>query len=256
MNEVNINYVKDAIRAHATDSHPNECCGLIVAKGQKQEAVRCRNLSKDPRHNFLMSPEDYREAEKRGEVLMSYHSHHYEPPIATMADKTSAEKNELPCLICSWPADTWEIYTPTGWRAELKGRPFIYGVLDCYTLFQDYYREKLGVELPDIFRDEDWIKRGENLYLDNLEKNGFMKVNDLRQHDAVVMQLDAKVPNHIAVYLGDGMILHHPPGHLSGEHPYVAERGYYSLCTWGIFRHSALHDNTSQGLRGVSEDHG
>ena len=241
---VDIEAVKNFIRTHAEHCRPYECCGLIVRRGKHQEPLSCRNVSENPLHNFVMHPRDVVRAEELGKVLMSYHSHVEEGPQPSVEDKVNAEKNRLPMLIVSWPADSWELYTPCGFTLPLEGRPFVYGVVDCFTLLQDYYREKLGIELPDVPYHGKWWKEGGNLFIEHFAKNGFVEVHDgPREHDVLLMQNDTEpVVNHCAIYLGDGMMLHHAPGQLSGVHPYVADRGQYALATRHIIRHRRLLD--------------
>jgi proteasome lid subunit RPN8/RPN11 len=244
---------KDDIRAHAKECYPNECCGVIIADGEGQAVRRCRNASTEPAHNARTNAEDVRKAEDEGEILASYHSHVASSPEPSPADKTDSEKNQLPVVILSWPADIWAVYQPCGWRAELLGRPFVHGVLDCYTLIQDYYRQELDIELPDFERPDDWWTpaydserkaRGLpplDLYLDNFEKVGFVPAHGApRKHDVILMQVRSERPNHAAVYLGDGMMMHHLMGKLSCRHPYVTDRGAYALATRAVLRHRSL----------------
>jgi proteasome lid subunit RPN8/RPN11 len=249
---MNIYEGRDDIKAHAIESAPNECCGLIIKKGQHQTVIRCRNVSHTPEHTFQIDPKEYRAAEAEGEVLAVYHSHYAGSAVATDADKTVAEANKLPFLIYAHPADTWDIYTPCGWRAKLEGRPFVHGILDCYSLVRDYYHDMCGIELDDFYREDDWwmpvkdpvtgevIKEAQNLYMENAERQGFVRVNDLQVHDSILMMYNAPVVNHVAVLCEPGMILHHPPGHLSGRHPYIPRDGYFSDITFGIYRHKTL----------------
>jgi proteasome lid subunit RPN8/RPN11 len=230
---------KNLIRAHAGRVHPNECCGLLYKLGNKHGVICGRNIAEDPRHSFMLHPEDYQKAEDAGEILALYHSHVDQPPTPSDPDKMMAEKNNLPIIIVSWPADTWDLYEPAGWKAELIGRPFVYGVMDCWTLVQDYYKEKHGITLPD-FQYEPQFWKKENLIEESLPKHGFVRVSQLQEGDFLLMQLDTPMPSHCAVYVGDGMILHHPPNHLSGYHPYLTDRGYYAQATVGIWRHKQL----------------
>ena len=233
------NDIKAAIRSHAADDYPREACGFVVAVGNKQTAVRCRNVASDPHKFFRMNKEDMGTAEEQGEPVAYYHSHPNLPPIPSMADKTEAEKHKLPCIIVGWPTDAWDFYAPCGWRAELEGRPFVHGILDCLDLFRDYYDLELRIQIPDFEREDDWWKKGQNLYLDNFGKVGFRRVNDLKLHDGILMQIDSPVPNHIAVYLDGGEILHHVQGRLSCRQPYLADRGYYGRASYCVIRHES-----------------
>jgi cell wall-associated NlpC family hydrolase len=245
---IDIETSKNFIRSHAKGVYPLECCGLIIKKGEKQEVISCRNVAEKPRHSFVLPPADYAYAEDQGEILAVYHSHCEGSPEPTMADKAMAEANELPVITVSMCKqadgsfnDTWTVYKPTGWKPDLIGRPFVYGVLDCFTLIRDYYSEKLNIRLPDIAYAPDWSRRGQNLYTDHLPANGFVLVPaPLQEHDLILMRLSAQVPDHCAIYTGDGLMLHHPPEHLSGLHPYICAQGYYAKNTVGFYRHKSL----------------
>jgi proteasome lid subunit RPN8/RPN11 len=75
-------HVIDAIRRHAAEAYPDECCGaLIGANGSVAEAVPLPNSTDEARRRrFLVRPQDYRAAETRartaGAALVGfYHSH-------------------------------------------------------------------------------------------------------------------------------------------------------------------------------------
>jgi len=237
---IEIEESKNHIRTHARACSPYECCGLIVRNGQKQKVVCARNVAEDPRHSFFIAPEDVSAAYDVGEVLAVYHSHVAESPVATDGDRALAEMHKIPVVTYGVASDTWDVYKPTGWKPDMIGRPFVFGVLDCLTLVQDHYREKLAIEIPNFLRSPNFWKNGVDLFAEHLPKNGFVKMREIAENDVITMALDARVSNHCAVYIGDGMMLHHAPNHLSGVHPYVSDRGYYALATTGFWRHKSL----------------
>lgn len=253
---IDIDESKNYMVTHAKACYPNECCGLIVAKGNKQEVICGRNISDEPRHHFMLHPHDYGAAEDIGEILAIYHSHCEESPVINDADRTTSEKHELPIITIGITKKTdgefeepaWNIYKPTGWKHALENRPFVYGVLDCFTLLQDYYQEKLGIELPDLVYGGAWWNNID-IFGKRLHDFGFRKVRAPMEHDIIVMKLDGKYPNHVSIFVGDGMMLHHGPGHLSGFHPYICEQGYYSRCTTGFFRHVKLMESNDLTLK-------
>jgi proteasome lid subunit RPN8/RPN11 len=72
----------DQIIAHARETSPNECCGLVggTADGHAQTVYRARNLAADPAVTYEAAPEDLFAAQRamreRGEQLLAiYHSH-------------------------------------------------------------------------------------------------------------------------------------------------------------------------------------
>jgi cell wall-associated NlpC family hydrolase len=108
---------------------------------------------------------------------------------------------------------------------------------------RDWYALERGIDLPDFERFDEWWKRGMNLYLDNFGSAGFEDTNltdraDLKVGDALLMQVASPVPNHAAVYLGDGLILHHLQGRLSSRDVYG---GYWQKVTTQVLRHRDLH---------------
>jgi proteasome lid subunit RPN8/RPN11 len=71
----------DDIVAHARESVPGECCGLLLGQGAAiVRSVRAVNIAADPTRRFEIDPRDHiaarRDARGRGlAVLGFYHSH-------------------------------------------------------------------------------------------------------------------------------------------------------------------------------------
>ena len=83
----------------------------------------------------------------------------------------------------------------------------------------------------------DWWRHGQNLYLDNFAKAGFVQVQDLKKNDVILIQVASDVVNHAAVYLGENIIFHHVYGRLSCRAPYG---GFWLKNTRMVVRHSSL----------------
>lgn len=70
-----------AIVAHAREAAPDECCGVLLGRGDEiVEAVRARNVAEPATTRFLIDPKDHidarRDARTRGlDVVGFYHSH-------------------------------------------------------------------------------------------------------------------------------------------------------------------------------------
>lgn len=226
-----------AVRAHAEREAPREACGLAVVVKGRLRYVPCRNVAGEA--EFAIHPDDQAAAEDAGTVVAVCHSHVFIPPEPSEADRVMCEKTGLPWLIVNHPTGAHRVITPSGYRAPLIGRPFVHGALDCYSLCRDYYRETLGLDLPDYAREDDWWLKGGNLYLDHFAEAGFVEIDpgDLRAHDALLMQVASPVPNHAAIYLGDGLILQHCHGRLSSRDVYG---GYWRRVTVKALRHRSL----------------
>jgi proteasome lid subunit RPN8/RPN11 len=229
------------VRAHAATEAPRECCGVAVVIKGRLRYWPCRNIATEI-DRFEIEPDDYAAAEDLGEIVGICHSHVFLPPVPSDADKAMCEHSGVPWLIVNHPTGTHQIIEPSGYEAPLVGRQFTHGVLDCYQIIVDHYQRNLGIKLPYFARSEDWWLKGQNLYLDGFEKAGFVQVGDgthtdIRTHDVLVMQVASPVPNHAAIYLGDGVILQHLQGRLSSRDVYG---GYWSKHTSLVLRHQSL----------------
>ncbi|EFG7698477.1 hypothetical protein BMD42_005268, partial [Escherichia coli] len=80
-------------------------------------------------------------------------------------------------------------------------------------------------EPEEYFRmsPEDWLRNGQNLYLDNLEATGLYQVplSAAQPGDVLLCCFGSSVPNHAAIYCGDGELLHHIPEQLSKRERYT-----------------------------------
>lgn len=85
--------IADAIRAHGSETYPNECCGALYGReGVVAATYALPNTTEEgPRRRFLVRPQDYRDAEKRAteldaELLGFYHSHPDHPARPSQYD--------------------------------------------------------------------------------------------------------------------------------------------------------------------------
>lgn len=237
------NNIRKQIKAHAEDVFPREACGLIVDIGGTMNYIACRNIAKD-NETFILDPKDYLACEKIGTITALVHSHPNGTEQPSQADLVSCEACGLPWHIYATPLDKWGYCEPSGYKAPLLGRIFVHGILDCYTLIQDWYRENRGVELPDFERNHLWWNNGENIYVENFSKAGFYRVTEgTPQHgDVLLMQILSPVPNHGAIYLDGDILLHHLYNRVSTKEIWG---GYYRKHTTHILRYGTEEkDNT------------
>jgi proteasome lid subunit RPN8/RPN11 len=231
---------------HAASEAPRECCGLIVRQHDVEHPVyiACSNAAHRA-EDFVIDPRDYVRAEDTGDVIGIAHSHVYMPPAPTPADLTGIERTQLPWLIVNHPLGTWTVTRPSGYRAPLSGRRFVHGVHDCYGLVRDYYAEQ-GIALHDYPRTFGWWNEpeGPDLYRENFEREGFVEVPraTLREHDLILMRIRALRDNHMAVYLGGNVILHHLVAQLSRREVY---QEFYQRCTTAVLRHRDLFNGAT-----------
>lgn len=226
---------REAAKLWALQNMPSEACGLVIIEKGKEVFVPCKNVSEID-DQFEIDVHDYAEAEDRGDIVRIFHSHVYIGSRPSEADKVSCEASGLPWSIISVPNGDWTDFEPSGYRAPLVGRTWSHGVLDCYSLIRDYYKEVLNIEIPDFDRKFEWWLKGDNLYLENFEKAGFYEVSqkDIKNHDVVLMQIKSPVINHGGIYQDGEKLLHHLYKRLSGTEIYG---GYYLKHTAKVLRH-------------------
>lgn len=240
--------ILDHIFMHALAESPRECCGLIVECGDTSppgvtkvtysKYVPCRNLSDSPHEQFMLSPADWARAEDIGEIIAVVHSHPFANAEPSEADRVACEASGLPWLIVNPQTRQLVCLEPAGYVAELIGRPFSYGVHDCYSLVLDYYRREMGITLKHYLRNDryGWWKDGQNLYMERFAASGFVAVEEPEIGDVILMQVESPVPNHLGVYLGDNIMLHHLVNQLSRRDVYG---GYWQKHTVKFLRYIA-----------------
>lgn len=84
--------------------------------------------------------------------------------------------------------------------------------LDCFGVVVLFYKEILGIKLPDYTGyDGNWYRIGSDAVLtDKLNESAavWRSVGTPEKYDILVFKFSSKVPNHCAIYMGNGMMLH------------------------------------------------
>lgn len=205
---------------HAMREFPREACGLILSTVVDGIFYfPCKNIA--VKHSeFEIDSHSYADAEDQGEVVGVIHSHTSVGPRPSQADRVACEKSNLPWYIVAVPSGAWDHVEPCGYKAELFGREYSHGILDCYSFVRDWLKENQDIEIPDFDRDWEWWLNGSDLYEENFRKCGFEKVTELEPGDVILMGIRSPVINHAAIYLGDGIIAHHAVNRLSQREVY------------------------------------
>lgn len=229
---------KDAARLHAQQEFPKEACGLLVVVKGKQKYWPCRNLSEAATDYFQLDPADYAAAEDAGEIIAIIHSHPASRPQPSMADQVACNRSGLPWYIVNPLTGEWAEALPNDYQPPLIGREYCYGVMDCWSCVRDWYKQEWDLDLPDWDRPplEEWeaAPMFEQLY----EQAGFRVVSarEMQVGDALLMSIQSKTLNHVAVYIGDQYVLHHLSRRLSSR-DLLGE--WLLKCTGKVLRHES-----------------
>ena len=201
-----------AVRAYATSNPEEETCGFVLSGG---EVIEVPNVAADRTELFEISPADYARHEEQ--IIGVWHSH------LTLAGFSPMDQQVLSADILPWAVyclsdDSFHQCEPEV-TAPLEGRPFVFGVYDCYSLISDKL-ETMRVNLPEwprgnwgewntpAFRpfDEQWSAIGSPVF-DGAYQEGDILLMNLGDH--------AGHTDHVGVFLNHREFLHHPANHQS-----------------------------------------
>lgn len=225
--------VKCDIKSHAKQEAPRECCGFIL---NEQRIYKAKNISTEI-GKFSVNPEDFLSASKLGDILAVYHSHPKEEESRfSEYDKFNSVLHNYIYILYSLRDNSFSRFDPSASNFnEYIGKTFKIGESDCYTLMRDFYKNELGISLNNYHRDTNWQSYLDKLFDSNFEKEGFIEVSDLRQYDCILTKSRKNInSNHIAIYLGGGLILHQPPNSYSRIEEYTDK---HKKITNKIIRH-------------------
>lgn len=206
----------------ATQRAPHEACGIIATTGDVRELP---NRAAEPHNGFRIDP-----SELPPSYSAIWHSHPDGSVEPSESDQYSCKACAVPFWIVS-PSGAWATLQPEECpQLALVGRTFLHGVVDCYTLVQDYFAHHHKQQMPNFYREDRWWEDpdAEPLYGEhNLNRAGFRRLvyrqdpSVIRPEDVLIMRIGKRVKhdNHAAIYVGSNAILHHMPDHLSREQP-------------------------------------
>lgn len=229
----------DAIE-HAKVEFPKESCGFVA----NNEYVPCVNNAADPEQDFTLNDPLYEQAIIAGTIQAIIHSHPKGPIFPSSADMHQQIASDLTWVIIA-TNDEGDVSEVTAWGGKLPhvpliGRPFVHGILDCYSCIREAYalgKEGMAAQgmgwpldpiaLDEFPRDDEWWVRGDDLYMKNLHKQGFVEISrsDAQPGDLMLFAIgDRRINphkqiNHAGVLLEHGLILHHLPKRLSRREP-------------------------------------
>ena len=214
---------KEEALLHAKKEDPKESVGVLLNIKGKEKYFPCRNLSMNNNQCFILDPEDYVKADNLGEIIGIVHSHPITPPEPSEADRVSCEHSNLKWYIVNPKTETWGYCEPCGFKPPLRGRQWVWGLQDCYSLVRDWYKKEKNIELKDWTRPttpEEFLLNP--MFEQCAWRTGFRELRSdekLINGDLLFMSIGSPGLNHVAIFL-DGDVLHHLADRLSCKEPY------------------------------------
>jgi proteasome lid subunit RPN8/RPN11 len=207
--------VIEQIQKHFEVEYPREACGVIgVVKGKKQY-YPCENVAEND-NDFIMSSTDYMKCKRSMDIIAIVHNHPDSSNTPSEGDIDNCNALGIPYYIFSYPDMELKILEPRVNANPLLGREYKFASADCFEASRDWLAVE-GIHIPprDPFED-DWWTKGLNYFTEENIKNwGLIKVDTPQKNDVLIFQIDAEVPNHCGIYLGNDVFFHHAVHRLS-----------------------------------------
>lgn len=205
------------------EKNPNEeICGFFYINFDTYNFYQCNNISSgDKKTSFEISTDDFLKAQSMGNIVGIFHSHVGEDSNFSQIDKELSEEIELPIFCYSSFDKVFREYRPSGYKANLYQRPFIYGNYDCFGSVRDYYWNNFNILLDDFDRDNSYDKNNTPIILNQIEKQNFYKPEnqiDIKEHDIIVYKsIKHAYPDHLETFIGNSRVYQHLTNRLSGK---------------------------------------
>lgn len=216
------------IKAYAIAHPDRETCGYITANN---EVIQAMNLAMNDREAFALDVPTT--------SIAVWHSHVNGNNDFSIDDIKAAKSFGMPWILYHLPTNHFRIYDPNTIEPYID-RPWSWVYRNCFTLFQDWYKKELAIEIPDFYLSSHTAWESEDVgYTENFPKQGFARLPEsepLKKHDVILMSIGkTRAPNHVAIVVDpDGKILHHLAERLSTIDVYG---GLWQKSTHSVWRH-------------------
>lgn len=195
------------IRDHAVDRIEEETCGFVLTDGT---VVAVANEAEDKANRFMIGPVAYA---KYDEAIAGVWHSHLELAGFSELDQQVLSADVLPWAVYCLMDDSFHECDPNT-VAPFEGRPFVFGVYDCYSLISDFLKSE-GVDLPPWTRGTwgEWNTPGFTPFDDESKNYGKPVGNERYQAgDILLLNLGdyANHTDHVGVFVNNKQFLHHP----------------------------------------------
>lgn len=205
----------DQIQKHFKEEYPREACGLVgIIKGKKRY-FPCENVAEND-NDFVMSSVDYMKYKRSMDIVAIVHNHPDSDNTPSESDISNCNALGIPYYIFSYPKMELNILEPNKKVNPLIGREYSFGTADCFEAMRDWLAsENIHIPSRDLFEDDWWLKELNYFTEENIKNWRHKKVDTPQKNDVLIFQIEADVPNHCGVYLGDDIFFHHAVNRLS-----------------------------------------
>jgi len=228
---------KDTIRLFATSTPDRETCGFVLESG---ETLQVPNIASDPVNEFEISAEHY--ARFDDQIKGIWHSHLRLAGFSPL-DQSVMASDTLPWGVYCLRDNSFHQCDPTT-TAPLEGRPFVFGVYDCYSLVSDALKQ-MGVELPAWQRGNwgEWNTPEFKSFDLEWHNVGRAVPNGVYQPGDILLMNLGDHPghtDHVGVFTTSKHFMHHPVG---GSSRLQTFGGYWARRLNWVIRPFALWSN-------------
>lgn len=211
--------IQKLIRIEAEKDKAIECCGYWIP--DKNLLIPAQNIHDEPGNNFKIDGNFHVSIINRYPQAIIYHSHVGEGTASILShqDIESSKRSKVPYLVYHVDFDEWDYFDPSNLNPyPLIDRPysednleFYLGIpwqwdrWDCYSLFRNYFKGVLKIELREFSRKGDEgivIDPSWNQYIDNYKSQGFLSIpldSYLQKNDVLLMSLMGEQLHHAVI---------------------------------------------------------
>jgi len=207
--------IKQKIKEYALKDKPNECCGLIVSKGNVKFLFPCKNIASNKENYFEMCPHDYLKASRENKIIGMYHRQCNAG--ASLYDYIISYGHNIYSIVYSWKTDSFfEINSYLYKYIKYIGKEFEIGKQDCFSLIREFYKNEYNININNYNRKDGWEKDNPNIIQENYLKEGFTETDLLNIKEGNIIEFGNY---HFGIYINNNLLLHHRRNKLSNVEP-------------------------------------